>query len=347
MVDNLKVRLDLSPTEYPLDSLALAYKYCVNLEVRYESFDKLCGLLVRRPTETLIALNSARSKESRNFDCMHELIHYFVHAKQAIFNCTDAKNGVFQQDNYMEWQANEGAAQALVPYQEFIPLYVHMAVENKNEFYLFKTIDHLAAHFQVTDHVIFNRIRSLQYEIYQYFTLNIPINDLKILSHSKLQKYNLDSLKAEKKYCQQCYGIVEKGASFCKICGCALKILNYWEGLGYMKYDRIKVDPETSCALVCPICGNEETSLGDYCPICGQYLVNRCTGTYILHDDELGDKEFDCDTLQDGNARYCIKCGAKTTFFRDNLLKDWYSAQKELFAAQDNAESDTDEYCPF
>lgn len=306
-VDKLKIKLDLKAAEFPINALDLAYKYCVNLEVQYLEFEKLCAILHKSPTTTTLALNKLRSPFSQNFDCMHELIHYFLHDNQSAFNCMDFDG--FKQNGYLEWQANEGAAQALVPYQEFIPLYVKIAIENKNEFYLYKIINSLASHFHVTEHVINNRIRSLQYEIYQYFTLNTPIKDLKILSHSKQQKYKLDSLKAEKKYCLKCCSIIEKNESFCKVCGRALNIFNHREGLGYMKYSEIKIDPHNSKALVCPICENENyQSEGDYCHICGKHIRNFCTN---------------CEKLLSGDARYCPDCGAISTFCKNGILLKW------------------------
>lgn len=306
-IDKLKIRLDLKATEFPINALDLAYKYCINLEVHYLEFEELCGILYKGSTTTTMALNKIHSPFSQNFDCMHELVHYFLHDKQSSFHCMNIEG--LKQDEYLEWQANEGAAQALVPYQEFIPLYVQMALKNKNIFYSFTTIDYLASHFQVSGHVIHNRIRSLQYEIYQYFQLNRAIKDLVILSYSKLQKLKLDTFKAEKKYCPICYNIIEKQKSFCKICGHVLNYFNYLEGLGYMKYSEIKIDPHNSKALVCPICENENyQSEGDYCHICGEHIRNFCTN---------------CEKLLSGDARYCSDCGAISTFCKNGILLKW------------------------
>lgn len=79
-----------------------------------------------------------------------------------------------------------------------------------------------------------------------------------------------------------------------------------------MKYTTKIVLDQNSKAVRCPVCDNEEISPnGNYCHICGTYLVNQCT-------------RYDhCGQLAAANARYCICCGAPTTFFQNNLLKAW------------------------
>ena len=79
-----------------------------------------------------------------------------------------------------------------------------------------------------------------------------------------------------------------------------------------MKYTTKIVLDQNSKAVRCPVCDNEEISPnGNYCHICGTYLVNQCT------------KYDRCGQLAAANARYCICCGAPTTFFQNNLLKAW------------------------
>lgn len=113
-----------------IDSKGLAYQCVNNLAIREIPFDntKICGILYKGDRKTAIGLNVNRTPEMQNFDCMHELIHYFFHDIcycQCI--CSDEQSGEYiQQDRIQEWQANEGAAQFLVPYQDFIPRFTKL-----------------------------------------------------------------------------------------------------------------------------------------------------------------------------------------------------------------------------
>ena len=93
-----------------------------------------------------------------------------------------------------------------------------------------------------------------------------------------------------------------------------------------MKYTTKIVLNQNSKAIRCPVCGNEEISPdGNYCHICGTYLVNQCTN--------IGDHYDSCGQLAAANARYCIHCGAPTTFFKAHLLKAWN--QQYSFSCED------------
>lgn len=133
-------------------------------DVEYSPFKTpgLCGVaMVGEKTDTIV-LNSNRTEQEQNFDCGHEFLHLTAHRKlQDSFNCfTKAKP---QQNTFREWQANEGSAQLLVPYQDFIPRFAALIDDNALEI---QTI--LAKHYHVTAQVINVRMSSLAYEIDQY-----------------------------------------------------------------------------------------------------------------------------------------------------------------------------------
>lgn len=112
-----------------------------------------------------------------------------------------------------------------------------------------------------------------------------------------------------KKHCRTCDAyFIQSNGKYCPICG--NKTLEW--GDGKMRYlSRIVLD-QNSKAVRCPVCDNEEIlPNGNYCHICGTFLVNHCTSTDY------------CGKLATANARYCIHCGAPTTFFNNNLLKAW------------------------
>ena len=116
-----------------------------------------------------------------------------------------------------------------------------------------------------------------------------------------------------KKHCLTCgASVIQSIGKYCPICG---NNTLQW-GDGKMKYTTKIVLDQNSKAIRCPVCDNEEISPnGNYCHICGTYLVNQCTNT--------GDDYDSCGQLAAANARYCIHCGAPTTFFKAHLLKAW------------------------
>lgn len=67
-------------------------------------------------------LNARHSVEELNFDCGHELIHLTKHRGLGLssFHCFDTLKP--KQDPFIEWEANEGAAELTVPYRSFLPL---------------------------------------------------------------------------------------------------------------------------------------------------------------------------------------------------------------------------------
>jgi len=179
-VDKLKKSMGFTEVIESPDPFEIVQRYVKNPEIEYVPFPttKICGILYKGDRSTSIALNANRTKEMQNFDCMHELIHYFLHDMsycQCI--CSDSTN--VAQDSYLEWQANEGTAQFLVPYQDFIPRFSKQLASNYGNIpYI------LAEHYRVTPHVINIRLDSLAYEIDQY-RIGTPLNDLKLLSRTK------------------------------------------------------------------------------------------------------------------------------------------------------------------
>ena len=70
----------------------------------------------------------------------------------------------------------------------------------------------------------------------------------------------------------------------------------------------------------CPRCDNEEILDGDYCQICGLELYNRCTN---FEEDDYGNFVQGCGEICSSNARYCHRCGHKTSFYQLGLLPDY------------------------
>lgn len=135
-------------------------------------------------TPDIILLNEHRSALSRRFDFAHELIHCRYHrVSQPAFTCM----GYSPRDPFLEWQANEGAAELLVPYRSFLPLVAenYHRIRRLRDLKSFITF---AAHlFQVTEETIRIRLKSLSAELFQYRS-GVPLDQLEILSAREITR---------------------------------------------------------------------------------------------------------------------------------------------------------------
>lgn len=317
-VDLLLKRLTFQwePDDFPIDPINIAYEHCHNLSIETIDFGKLpiCSILNKGAKGTSIALNKSRNETMQRFDCMHELIHYFFH-QGPNFYCSD--NNFITQNSIQEWQANEGAAQALVPYQTFIPEYVSR-MKNCARSQWNTAIIHfeLAQKYNVTEHVVRNRISSLEYEIYQYFR-GVPLSKLVIMSKKQIEKHGINKLIEHRIYCTHCRSLVSNNDNYCLVCGSDFNDLSDWpndktySGVDYVIYSGIDID-ENDRAITCPVCYNEEID-GHYCKICGSQIINYCTN----------DEDCRFHAPLPGNARFCHVCGSMSTFNKSGYLKAW------------------------
>ena len=106
------------------------------------------------------------------------------------------------------------------------------------------------------------------------------------------------------------------------------------EGHGMIYTERFQADSRGRL-VECPVCKN--TKFPDdsrYCIICGMSRLNMCVP--------------ERDTYRHENAiiaRFCEYCGAKTTFFLQNLLLTWKEIRKE--AKKEAPPQTDDEELPF
>lgn len=325
-----KFNIDLSLSNYPLDSIDLAYQHCEKLVIRQIDLDTMCAIIHKADNRTSIALNKNRDDSMQNFDCMHELIHYFFHdLPNQPFFCSDSSS--VTQNSFQEWQANEGAAQALVPYQLFIPAYVSLSQKYAHDFWSSAGINiELAERFNVSISVIQNRINNLGYEIHQ-FLHGVPLEKISLLSNAKISKFRLEKYSNPRKtHCASCLSILTEGQTHCHICGRNLiqkENLGDFRtniGVGYMIYDKIPLDANSK-AISCPRCSSEEIHPHyNICKICGTFLINTCAGKF--DNDTFGNPylaQEPCQTLAEGNQRFCYNCGGITTFYQYGLLPPW------------------------
>lgn len=161
--------------------------------------------------KNIIMLRESLSQEEKNFTCAHELVHvkFHNHLHIATFSCFDKVRP--NQNAILEWQANEGAAELLVPLYELLPI-VKENLPGMKTWQDFESLKfNLANYFSVTDGVIKVRYEDLKYEIYQHLN-GTPVESIEILSRKgqQMRGINVESLndiednllqKENEKYC--------------------------------------------------------------------------------------------------------------------------------------------------
>lgn len=128
--------------------------------------------------------------EEQNFHGFHELIHIYTGDPNSgqTFKCYDKVKPY--QDSYIEWVANEGAAECTVPYRSLLPMIKHNYHKMTQGIGTYEFCLEAAHIFEVTPIVIQNRLNSLCYEIEQYIN-GAPLENIKILSKSEQQRCNI------------------------------------------------------------------------------------------------------------------------------------------------------------
>lgn len=138
----------------------------------------------------VIILNTARNKFEQNVDCTHEFIHINFHKSEGYqsFKCFEKAQP--NQNEYLEWQANEGGAELNVPYMTLLPKIKknYHLLNTYNDIIHFK--EELVQEYHVTSAVIEYRLESLKYEIEQ-FVNGISIQNLRILSYNSQIKHGI------------------------------------------------------------------------------------------------------------------------------------------------------------
>lgn len=144
-----------------------------------------------------IIVNSNLSYEEQNFHGLHEFIHLICREKYRgqTFNCFDKVKP--NQNPYIEWVANEGAAELALPYKDVLPFIKDtLPTLEKEMFPVSKMSRMLAKSHLVSPAVVQNRLDNLKYELFQYLN-GIPLNEVQILSRKSQAIYGIqvDSLE--------------------------------------------------------------------------------------------------------------------------------------------------------
>jgi len=163
-----------------IDSVRLC-KSDSNINLCFHNFRTrgICGTALIGEKVNTIVLNNKRTKVEQNFDCGHEIMHCNLHKDYEIklFNCFETV--LPKQNRFIEWQANEGAAQLLMPYTDFI----EFVLSEKDKFkHNFKQLQQIMAHYYFVPEVsVFFRFEGLKYEIQQALD-GVAIDKIELLS---------------------------------------------------------------------------------------------------------------------------------------------------------------------
>lgn len=140
---------------------------------------KIGGFLIKNkfPDKSYITVNSSKEPISTLFDLTHEMMHFLLHPEDRKHYISSSLCDI---DNF-EWQANEGAAELLVPYKQFIPYFVNNIKNCKSKKDYIDLVNYLSNKYVVSSAIIEYRITGLKYEINQYEN-GIPIDKIQFLS---------------------------------------------------------------------------------------------------------------------------------------------------------------------
>lgn len=189
-VSRLRQNLGLTWQDYPLRLPALLEGGRVAVEVYPFRQPKLCAMALRGTKCDTIILNGSRTPQEQNFDCAHELIHLTLHrdVEQDCFQCFEGKTPA--QDSFLEWQANEGAAELMLPYQMLLPLLKRSRRKLRDAGDIRALRRQLAARFFLTESILRVRLESLKYEISQYLD-GVDLDRITLLSSRQLQQQGI------------------------------------------------------------------------------------------------------------------------------------------------------------
>lgn len=131
----------------------------------------------------VILVNSNKSFEEQDFHGFHELMHIpTVDKPGAMLRCYERVRP--NQDSYLEWLANEGAAEFTVPYKILLPMIKDKYSDLIRNIGTWDFCIKNAAIFGVSPTVLQNRIDNLKYEVDQYLN-GVPLDKVEILSKRK------------------------------------------------------------------------------------------------------------------------------------------------------------------
>lgn len=138
--------------------------------------ERLHGILVRTGKQYGIILDTRLTPAQQRFTLTHEIVHFELHYGET--------GAATFHDEGTEYQADEGAAELLMPYRDFIPRAAFM----RRKFLKDQTaaITTLAAFYKLDCESVRRRLVSLSYEL-DLYRKGVPVCDLKLTSFRRRQ----------------------------------------------------------------------------------------------------------------------------------------------------------------
>lgn len=173
----------LHQISFPVKAIDFAQLNCKNPVIEEIPFpsSKIGGIMHRGSKTTTIGVNACHDEEQKNFYGIHEVFHYIWHQDdERSLICGETPR---KQDAILEWQANEGAAELLMPHYLFIPELVSGCemYPIKGLSAITETKNAMKKKYGITDRVLYNRIEDLRYETQQYRN-GVSLPSVEILS---------------------------------------------------------------------------------------------------------------------------------------------------------------------
>lgn len=190
----MKQQFNINPSDYPLDIFEIC-KRISNVEIQAVPFKTadLRGMvsLANNDSEAhVILVNSNKSFQEQNFHGFHELMHIpTADQPGTLLRCYDTVKP--NQNSYMEWLANEGAAEFVVPYKLLLPMIKDEFSDMITGIGTWQFCEDHSDDFGVSPIVLQNRIDSLKYETYQYLN-GVPLDKIEILSWNKQKQRGIN-----------------------------------------------------------------------------------------------------------------------------------------------------------
>ena len=187
-----KKRLGITRKDYPLNIFEVCAHKISNVKIEAVPFRtcNLRGMVSLAPSKNenhVILVNGNKSIEEQNYYGTHEYCHIITVDRPGMtIRCFDKVTP--NQDSYLEWLANEGAAEFLMPYKEILPIIKeHSYRFDDSDFPICDLIERLSNKYGVSTMVAQNRLNTLAYEIWQYLH-GVRIDNVKVMSKNEQSK---------------------------------------------------------------------------------------------------------------------------------------------------------------
>lgn len=196
LISNEKQRLHITQQDYPINIFELCKKFknvvIAEADFQTKNLRGLVRLASNKDENHVILVNGNKTFEEKNYHGTHEFTHILTikDSPGTTLQCFDKV--LPHQDSYIEWLANEGAAELLMPYKEVLPFIKRESQSfNESTFPILDLTEQLSSMYNVSFAVAQNRICNLSYEIWQYLH-GFNIDEIEILSKSEQIKRNIN-----------------------------------------------------------------------------------------------------------------------------------------------------------